>query len=884
MSDKKHGIRKIHAIPHFHYDVEWWKTEDGYNADVADILSRAFELLEKHPDFTYAIDQALALRPYWNAHPEMHEKIRCWVKEGRIELIGGTFCSPDENIPTGEALARQYIYGKRFFEDVVGGKCETAWEIDAFGHPAQFAQIVAKAGMKQFAFARGVQNWRDPETPIHFYWEAPDGTKLLCNWFAAHYIGFAPPSPGAFGPRLFKREVESRLDYEGVRTPASVAMFPFGSDFTVPNEKWITLVRDWSSKSRTPEIEFSLPRRFFDDLREDAGKRLPVVRGELNPLLTGCYESREKVKHFCRRSQHAVLDAEKWASVAWSRGLAEYPREKFDRAWELILENDFHDIICGTGTDKVYRNTLARYEEALAAIEEAGRTAREAIAALADTRGAGAPVIAFNSLNWPRRELLSVPLDVIGADAADAAAFSATGPAGEPLLCQRTSACLLIQAELPAMGYGVINIKPASKNASKAPELSADGLSMENAFLRVSLDPKTGCLASVFDKQLGREMLDPARGLGNELLAEEDAGNLWTVQKTGLKWEGRDYRSDVKLIESGPLRAGFESRGKHKDMARAQRVYLTADSRRVDFETEIDFKGKDLRVKAMFAPAVSGKPVFETPFYSQPRGEGHWCAQNWVDVSNGKRGLAVLNAGNPGMDVEDNTLGLVLFRSVSVFSAAFLRYVWKNLPDIMRASNEAKEMFKKGLGTAEWALYKHHGITLREWSSAGGPEMKGGWSIPDHFVPWLLWPMPADCWERGKHVFRYAIYPHEGDWRTAQLPRRGLEFNTPPSVVAAKSGKGTLGRSASLFSTGGDEAPVLVALKKAEKSDALVARIYDSLGRGGAVKLSLGDAKLESCRKINLTEDVKGAAVRITIGTAGDKLSPWEIATYTMKA
>jgi len=231
-----------------------------------------------------------------------------------------------------------------------------------------------------------------------------------------------------------------------------------------------------------------------------------------------------------------------------------------------------------------------------------------------------------------------------------------------------------------------------------------------------------------------------------------------------------------------------------------------------------------------------------------------------------------------------DTLGLVLFRSVSVFSLAYLMYLVRNMPGIIRASNEAKEIFKRGLGMAEWALYEHHGLTLREWSSAGGPEMKGGWSIPDHIVPWLLWPMPADCWERGMHKFRYAIYPHAGDWRAAHLPRRGQEFNTPSAVVAAPKRKGALGRSASLFSAGGDEAAIIVALKKAEKSDSLVARVYDSLGRGGNVKLSLGDLQLKTCRKINITEDIKGRPVRISLGVGCDKITPWEIASYLLKA
>ncbi len=885
MSKKTDHIRKVHAIPHFHYDVEWWKTEERYDADVAAILDKAFELLEAHEDFKYVIDQALALRPYWNARPEMREKIRNWVAQGRVELIGGTFCSPDENIPTGEALARQFVYGKRFFEDVVGGKVETAWEIDTFGHPAQFAQIVARAGLKQFVFARGVQNWRDPKAPTHFHWEAPDGSSVLCNWFSAHYIGFAPLSEDLLTRRAFKSELMSRLDYEAPRSPADVVMFPFGSDFTVPFEKWVHIVREWNEKGGKPQVQFSLPRDFFNELRATVAEELPTIKTELNPLLTGCYESREKVKKLCRRSQHGLLDAEKWATLAWSRGLLEYPREQLDTAWENILENDFHDIICGTGTDKVYRNTLKRYKIAMDRIEETGAAARGALAALADTRGGGSPVVVFNSLNWSRRELVRVPAEL--ADPDDDRELMAIGPSGEPLACQRAGDDILISVDLPALGFAVVNIKPlASAPARERPKptrLSADGLTAENEFIRITLDRRTGCLASIFDKESGQEMLDVSRTFGNELLVEEDAGNLWTVMKTGRTWAGRDYRSEVRLVERGPLRVCFESRGGHKEMTRVQRVYLTAGSRRVDFETEIDFNGKDRRIKAMFAPALSGKPVFETPFYSQPREPGHWCAQNWADISNGSRGLAVLNDGNPGMDADNDSLGLVLMRSLSVLSPAYLRYLAINALDIMKCSQEAAAITKKGLGMGEWALYKHHGIALREWSSDGGPDIGKGITLPDHLIPFLLWMKPSDAWERGYHEFRYAVYPHAGDWREARLPMRGLEFNTPATAVAAQKRKGALGRAATLFSAGDDDAAILVALKKAEKDARLVARIYDSLGRGAGVRIAAQNAAVAAARKTNLTEDDKGRALRIAAGAAPDRLSPWEIATYALQ-
>ncbi len=875
------GISRIHAVPHFHYDVEWWKTVDGYNKDVSKIIEKALKMLEDNPGFTFVIDQSMALKPFWDANPDSHDLIRDYVSGGRIELVGG-FCSPDENIPTGESLARQYIYGKKFFEDIVGGKVETAWEIDAFGHPAQYSQIMTRCGMKQFVFARGIQDWRGSGSPVHFHWEAPDGSSILSNWWAAHYIGFTLPAPGGINQHGFNHEIKNRVEREGSRTCSNSLMFPYGSDFTEPSESWIKFTDKWNVSGGSPEIVMSLPRDFFKELAESSGD-IPSVGGEFNPLLTGCYESREKVKRLCRLSQYRMYDAEKWAALAHSAGLMEYPADKIDAAWENILINDFHDIICGTGTDKVYINTLDRYRDALDKINQAGTSARAALISLADTRGPGDSFVAFNSLNWERSEIIEIPLDELKDDSR----MVAVAPGGESLPCQRTGGAMLVPVSMPATGFAVFNVKPADnlkKTELPAPtDLSVDGLTASNSFVKISLDPRTGCLKSVVDLETGKETLDTSRWLGNELVAEEDAGNLWTVQKTGKTWEGKDYRSRIRLIENGPLRVCFECRGKHKDMSRVQRIYLTAGSRRIDFETEVDFNGKDMRVKAMFAPAMDGGAVFETPFYSQPRGYGHWCAQNWVDVSDGRRGLAVLNTGNPGTDYYSDGIGLVLFRSVSVFSPALLRFVARNLPGILKAMNEAKEITKKGLSYSEWAMYDYHGLVLREWSSRGGPELPGGWSIPDHLVPWLTWPVPMDCWERGKHLFKYSIYPHSGDWKAANLPRRGYELNTPATAVATEKKKGKLGRAATLLPTGDDGSAILAALKKSETSDMITARVYDALGTGARVKFGSDKIPVSKCRTTNITETDRGRAVRVRNGAAGANISPWEIASFNLE-
>lgn len=886
-------IKKIYAIPHFHYDVEWWKPEDGYNVDVEMILDRALEMLEEHREFTYVIDQALALKPYWDKHPEKHDAIRRFAGEGRLEMIGGTWCSPDVNIPTGEAIARQYVYGLKFFEDEVGCGVTTAWEIDTFGHSAQFPQIAAGAGMKGFTFSRGVQNWRDESSPIHFYWEAPDGTRILTNWFAAHYVGFAPvgdmPVGGPLGgKKAFKKEMKGRISYEGKRADGEILMFPFGSDFVIPTEEWLDLVEQWNESGEGPEVEFSLPGRFFENLENEYGDNLPVVRGELNPMLTGCYESREKVKKLCRKSQYEILSSEKWAALASALLGAEYPKNDLDRAWGLILENDFHDIICGTGTDVVYQNTLSRYEEALSLVEKAGKTARERLASeYAYAKGSGVKVAAFNSLNWAREDIVSISLSDIATGVGQSGNYKVKGPDGKAIASQAVDGKLIFKAAAPPMGFAVYDISSVKQPVKNATDLKIDDNTIENEFIKLKIDERTGGIESIFDKEQGCDILVPSNRQCNEIVMEEDAGNLWTVQKTGREWTSAEGKSETRIIEAGPVRAGFETITKMKEMNIVRKTYLTTGSRRVDFETSIDFKGKDKRVKVVFSPAFSGKPVFETPFHAEAREPGHHCAQNWVDISNGKSGLAVLNSGNPGTDADYDSIGLVLFRSVSVFSGAFLRFIGNNWKDILKMGREAMKYASMGIGMSltEWAFYDAHGLFLREWSSAGVPQNKPGLNVGEHLIPYLNWNKESDAWERGKHEFRYAAYPHAGDWRVDNLPRRGWEFNTPLETMALnKGGKGSE-KTKSMFDIGNDEGIILTALKNSDRAgeNKLIARIYDALGSGGVASISLGDDEKIKCRKTNIAEREKGASLKKTKTGAHAKLRPWEISSILIE-
>lgn len=881
-------FRRIHAIPHFHFDLEWWKSEPGYACDVADIMDAAMDMLDAHPEFTFVLDQATAIKPWWDARPEKREALRAHIRAGRVECVGGTWAAPDENIPTGEALIRNFLAGREFFENELGARVNTAWEIDEFGHPAQMPQIFSGCGFSQFVFARGVPMNRHEDHPADFVWKAPDGSGILTHWLSAHYTGLVPLFNPLINRYLFMRELRGRMALQAAQAQSDNMFLPLGTDFQVPDAQWLDFISEWNG-TETAKMQLSLPDRYFRDLRAAAGDALPRIAGEFNPLLTGCYESREKIKRGCRAAQHAILEAEKLAAICHASGWIPWPVKKFRIAWDNILKNDFHDTICGTGTDAVYRDSLKRYDEAMELVGGIRDGALGVIARRAPVTGKGCNILVFNSLNHEREETVCATLDaktINGLKTGKIKHLAAFGPDGRAAPVQVCGGRALFRAAAPQLGYAVYRIAPISgKNYEKLGNpFKIQGLCFENGLVRISFDERTGALESLYHIAGGREALDTAdERLGNGLVVEEDAGNLWTVQKTGRVWCDRDFPApEIRVAESGPVRLVVEVSGAHRGLHARRRIILNANSPRVDFVTHIDFTGRDLRVKARFPAAGATRAVFETPFCATERGDGHHCAQNWVDMETDGCGLALFNSGNPGHDAQGNILDIVLMRSVSAFPARKIaRFVKNNLPELRRSLRQAWRHTVQGLGVSlgEWDLYEFHGLMLREWSSAGpSPDSRGRMNLLDHLRPLLDADRPADCWERGAHSFRYAALPHSGGFSDAALPLQALAFNTPMTCAIVKKTTGELPARHSFLQTGGDPAVLLTALKLRETGGALIARVYDAHGRGAHGKFTTA-LPVKAPRPVNMVEQPAPGA---PAPGRSFSLDPWRIATYEL--
>ncbi len=843
---------EIFGIPHFHFDPEWWKTESGYARDALDILRRAVKILEKYPHFKFTIDTFYAVRPAL-ADEGLVEKLRGLAREGRVEFVGGTFVAPDENLPCGEALIRQFVLGKKKIRESFGTEPKTAWLIDEFGHTPQLPQILAKCGFRWLVFSRGPR-WYE-RLPVDFRWRAPDGTEILAHWFSLSYVGFVALEPLKWARMLrYRKELETQLKWED--PPTGDYLFPMGGDFTAPREEWLEAIERWNSQN---EIRFRLatPQEFFEKLEKKVSE-LPVHEGEFNPVFAGTYESREKIKKLCREAERLLLDTEILSSLAYAFG-GEYP--DLSQEWERLLFNNHHDLITGTGNDRVYRATVLRYGMCLKGAGEKMGSAMRYLASLANTRGKGKPLVVFNTLPWSRRAVVEVE------------GIYRVFRGKEEIPCQYSEGRTIFIADLPSLGYRVFHLLEGESRTFET-ALSVRGHVIENEYYRVEVGEHG--ITSVFDKQLKKELL---AGIGNQLVVEEDVGNLWTLCRTGKVWRD-EYPTEVKVTERGPVRATIEIRGPHHKLDRIQRISLYEGLKRVFFETLVNFRGRDARLRVEFPLRIRGKPLYEVPFAHVRRRDGIWPVQNWAGLKGKDFGVYLLNHGIPSYETKENVISLGLMRSVSVLSPNFALHFLRNLPDILRTWGRALAWFTEGYRYLEEYIMRHHYLMLREYSSAGPPvQLRGGVTIPDHIVPYFTSWREADCWERGVHRFQYALYSTSAG--VEDVVRRGLEFISPPRHYMDVPHAGRFLKSKSLVVLRPSNV-ILVTLKLAEDGEDIIARLYECSGRQTGFNLTVA-FPIREARKVSADESQEYEELAVRRNSVSGKLSPFEIVTLRLK-
>ncbi len=806
----------IAAVGNSHIDMAWlWPWTETVEV-VRNTFGTALQLMREYPDFKFTASTAQAYEWIEEKYPAMFREIQQRVKEGRWEVIGGMWVEPDLNMPDGESLVRQILYGKRYFQQKFGVDINIGWNPDSFGYNWQLPQIYKRAGIDYFVTQKLLWAHEYTTFPYRlFWWEAPDGSRLL-TYFPSDYANQIDPQKMArdasiYGPMMWK--YNGGADSAPAGGLDTMYLYGVGDHGGGPTRQDLDTALRWQKGDLVyPQINFSTAAQYFADLEKSKSElKIPTWDGELYfQYHRGVQTTQSEEKRRNRQNEELVLNAEKVASIETLFGAA-WPQQNLDTAWKYILFNQFHDILPGSGIHINYVDAARKYAVA-------SRIDRDIIeSGLADivshVKSDGVSVLVFNPLSWARTD----EVDFEAQFPAPAKDVGAIGPDGKGMPLEVLSTdpqtgrmrLRLLAENIPPTGYKLIRLVPEPSSSEAKTTLIATADSLENEFIRLKVDPKTGCITSLFDKRSNTEALAlPVKSEGSPAASPDGlpCGDLlqafvdkpkkwdaWNIDADFVKQHWDLMKADeVKLVENTPLRAVIRVKHHFQKSSFVQDITMNLGIPRVDVHMQADWHEQHILLKVAFpVSARSDKATFEIPYGTVERpttrntpaekAQFEVPALRWADISDSTHGFSLLNDSKYGYDANDNVLRLSLLRSPT-------------------------------------------------------------------------WPDPET--DQGHHEFTYSLYPHGGTWREALTVHQGYELNYPLMTVTTGQHPGTLPAEKSFFGTTEDNV-VITAIKKQApqkpvqaiydgqprtvhpEEGGLIIRFYEWAGKKGDVHLNL---------------------------------------------
>ena len=358
----------IKAVGNSHIDMAWLWPETETVEVVRNTFRTALDLMREYPDFKFTASTAQAYVWMEEKYPAIFQEIEQRVKEGRWEIVGGMWVEPDLNMPDGESLVRQILYGKRYFKQKFNVDVNIGWNPDSFGYNAQLPQIYKRAGIDYFVTQKLLWAHEFTTFPYRlFWWQAPDGSRLM-TYFPSTYSGeinavTMAKDSSLYGPMMWKYNGGTDSAPNGALQ--MMYLYGVGDHGGGPTRVDLdTAVRWQKSDIVYPKLEFSTAASFLDNLTKNEGElNLPVWNGELYfQYHRGVQTTQSETKRGNRKSEVALLDAEKLASIGTLFGQP-YPQAGFDDSWKKVLFNQFHDILPGSGIGINYVDAARKYAE-----------------------------------------------------------------------------------------------------------------------------------------------------------------------------------------------------------------------------------------------------------------------------------------------------------------------------------------------------------------------------------------------------------------------------------------------------------------------------------------------------------------------------------------
>ncbi|MEU9991778.1 glycoside hydrolase family 38 C-terminal domain-containing protein [Streptomyces sp. NPDC048045] len=594
------SAHRISAVGHAHIDSAWlWPLRETVRK-VARTTSNMTALIEDEPEFVFAMSQAQQWAWVKEHRPEVWARVKKAVAEGRFVPAGGMWVESDTNMPGSEAMARQFVHGKRFFLDEFGIENEEAWLPDTFGFAAGLPQIIKAAGSK-WLLTQKISWSRTNTFPHHtFQWEGIDGTRIFTHFPPVDtYNCSMKGSEIAHAARNFKDKGRARH---------SLAPTGWGDGGGGTTREMVAKAARLRNLEGSAAVVWETPRAFFEKAEAEYPEP-PVWVGELYlELHRATLTSQAKTKQGNRRSEHLLREAELWAATAAVRAGFPYPYEELDRIWKTVLLHQFHDILPGSSIAWVHREARATYERIAAELDGIVGAAQRALA------GRGDMPLVFNAAPHPR-------------------------------------------AGVPAAGAAT----PQAQGATTLAPRPDGGHVLDNGLLRIEIDAR-GLVVSARDIGADRETIAPGTA-ANLLQLHPDFPNMWDAWDVDEFYRNTvQDLTDADAVTAGQDGASVRIVRSFGSSRVTQVLTLPPGERRLELDTEVDWHETEKFLKLAFPLDLHAERYasetqfghFHRPTHTNTSWEAakfEACNHRFVHLAEPGWGVAVVNDSTYGHDV-----------------------------------------------------------------------------------------------------------------------------------------------------------------------------------------------------------------------------------------
>lgn len=667
---RKDGKVVVSCVGHTHIDVAWlWRLKHTREKALRS-FSSVLHMMDDFDDYTFFQSQPQLYKYLKHDHPELYEKIKTRVAEGRWEPDGGMWLEADCNISSGEALSRQFLYGIRFFEQEFGKTASCLWLPDVFGYSWALPQIMKQCNIHTFMTTKIGWNQFNTIPNDLFQWRGIDGSQVLTYFIQ---------TPGG-GPDSLEARSST---YNGMLTPKTVLgswkrfknkelsnevliAYGYGDGGGGPTLDMLKMRRAMDALPALPKVQNTRAGDFFRRLHQRvaaAGRPVPVWDGELYlEYHRGTYTSQGHNKRWNRLLEFELAEAEALCVMGALAG-GGYPRQKLDNGWEIVLRNQFHDIIPGSSIREVYEDSDKEYLEACADTADARNTAFHAL-----TTPQEDAFTLFSSASFPREDLTFLPAQGEGV-----------WMDGDTVLpAQRCAGGYWVQAPLAPFALKTVRfVADQTAAAVQTPfEIDAARGIAQTPLYTLHWDSQ-GRLTRIYDKRSRREVLAEG-GQGNRLEVYEDKPldyENWDIDIFHTqKCEPVVLDAPAEVVEIGALRAVIRFHFSYRQSSFVQDMILYASSPRIDFDTTADWNETRRLLKVAFDTSVrttkatydiqyghAERPTHSNTSWDMARFEV--VAHKWADLSESNYGVSLLNNCKYGHSAKDGTLRLSLLKS-----------------------------------------------------------------------------------------------------------------------------------------------------------------------------------------------------------------------------